>query len=176
MSNLKYWMCFNLNNSITWRSSVEWCVYWAIACHSLWSWRNKEEHEESFIRPYNPAQVIMQKAVEYDSAARNTKVVTGREKVVTLIRWIPPKASFVKLNTDGAYRKNQIAGCGGVIRGCHGEWLGGFARCVGLCSAFVAELWGVLEGLRCVQRLGFSNVELNIDSEVVVQVMRERRV
>jgi hypothetical protein len=35
-----------------------------------------------------------------------------------------------------------------VIRGNQGEWLGGFARCVGLCSAFMAELWGVVEGLR----------------------------
>ncbi|MCH81217.1 F-box/LRR-repeat protein [Trifolium medium] len=62
------------------------------------------------------------------------------------------------------------------IRESQGKWLGGFAKCVGLCSVFVAELWGVLEGLRCVRRLGFSNVEVNIDSTLVVQVMKERRV
>jgi hypothetical protein len=50
---------------------------------------------------------------------------------------------FVKINTDGAYKADQVAGCGGVIRGMHGEWLGGFAKGVGLCSAFIAELWGV---------------------------------
>jgi ribonuclease HI len=107
---------------------------------------------------------------------RNNKIVTNREKVVTLVRWSPPKASFVKLNTDGAYKQDHIAGCGGVIRGNQGEWLGGFAKCIGLCSAFVAELWGVLEGLRCVRRLGFLKVELNIDSLAVVQVVKERRV
>jgi ribonuclease HI len=67
-----------------------------------------------------------------------------------------------------------VAGCGGIIRGSHGEWLGGFAKCVGLCSAFVAELWGVYEGLRYAHRLGFRRVELHIDSETVVRVVEKR--
>jgi ribonuclease HI len=175
MCDLENWMGFNLNNYVTWSCNIEWGDYWATACHLLWSWRNKENHEEGFLRPYNPAQFIMQRATEYDLATKNDKVVTGREKVVSHIRWRPPKISFVKLNTDGAYKKDQIAGCGGIIRGNQGEWLGGYAKCVGLCSAFVAELWGVLEGLRCVRRLGFMNVELNIDSVAVVQVLKERR-
>ncbi|PNX58030.1 ribonuclease H [Trifolium pratense] len=82
---------------------------------------------------------------------------------------------YVKLNTDGAYKDKQVAGCGGVIRGSQGEWIGGFAKNVGLCSAFIAELWGVLEGLRYVHRLGFKKVELNIDSEAVVRVIQNRR-
>jgi ribonuclease HI len=168
-------MGFNLNNHVTWSCNIAWGDYWATACHLLWSWRNKENHEDGFIRPCNPARYIMQRATDYDLATKNDKVVTGREKVVSHIRWRPPKISFVKLNTDGAYKKDQIAGCGGIIRGNQGEWLGGYAKCVGLCSAFVAELWGVLEGLRCVRRLGFMNVELNIDSVAVVQVLKERR-
>jgi ribonuclease HI len=43
---------------------------------------------------------------------------------------------------------------------------------VGLCNAFVAELWGVLEGLRYVRRMGFQKVELNVDSAAVVQVVK----
>ncbi|MCI14721.1 hypothetical protein A2U01_0035853, partial [Trifolium medium] len=35
---------------------------------------------------------------------------------------------------------------GGVIRGDQGEWLGGFARNVGMCNAFIVDLWGVVEG------------------------------
>jgi ribonuclease HI len=176
MSDLENWMTFNLNNSISWSCNIDWSVYWAVACHSLWFWRNKENHEEGFIRPYNPAQAIMKQATEYDLASNNARIVTGKEKTISLIKWSPPKIAFVKLNTDGACRQNQIAGCGGVIRGNQGEWLGGYARCVGLCSAFVAELWGVLEGLRCVRRLGFLNIELHIDSVAVVQVLKKRRV
>jgi hypothetical protein len=101
----------------------------------------------------------------------NNHVVTARNQSVVLIGWSPPKSQFVKLNTDGAYKVSQVAGCGGVIRGCQGEWLGGFAKCVGLCSAFIAELWGVVEGLRLSHRLGFKKVEVNIDSEAVVHVV-----
>jgi ribonuclease HI len=36
----------------------------------------------------------------------------------------------------------------------------------------VAELWGVLEGLKYTRTLGFSDVELNIDSVTVVNNIR----
>jgi ribonuclease HI len=88
------------------------------------------------------------------------------------IGWQPPSGHFVKLNTDGACKENNRAGCGGIIRGNQGEWLGGFAKGVGVCSAFVAELWGVLEGLQYARRLRFMAVELNIDSVTVVQVIK----
>ncbi|GAU17428.1 hypothetical protein TSUD_233050 [Trifolium subterraneum] len=42
------------------------------------------------------------------------------------------------------------------------------------CSAFVAELWGVLEGLRCARRLGFMYVEMEIDSAAVVKALKDR--
>ncbi|MCI38977.1 ribonuclease H, partial [Trifolium medium] len=42
----------------------------------------------------------------------------------------------------GASKGMQLAGCGGVVRGSQGEWIGGYAKCVGMCNAFVAELWG----------------------------------
>ncbi|PNX79895.1 protease 2-like protein, partial [Trifolium pratense] len=45
-----------------------------------------------------------------------------------LIGWCPPQTNYIKLNTNGAYNEQQAAGCGGVIRGCDGEWLGGFAK------------------------------------------------
>jgi ribonuclease HI len=50
------------------------------------------------------------------------------------------------------------------IRGSDGEWMRGFARKFGICSAYVVELWGVFEGLRLVRKLSFTVVELNTDS------------
>jgi ribonuclease HI len=105
---------------------------------------------------------------------KNNKIIVEQSRTMAMIRWNPPKTNFVRLNTDGAYKVNQAAGCGGVIRGCDGEWIGGFAKGVGLCSAFMAELWGVLEGLKYVRRLGFLKVELHIDSKAVVQVVETR--
>ncbi|KAK2362266.1 heat shock 70 kDa protein [Trifolium repens] len=51
--------------------------------------------------------------------------------------------------------------------------MGGFAKNLGICNAYVAELWGVLEGLRYARRLGFNRIELNVDSSVVNQVLRQ---
>jgi hypothetical protein len=55
----------------------------------------------------------------------------------------------VKVNTDGTSKAEGIAGCGGLIRDHRGHWLGGFAKFVGVSSAFVAvaELWGVFVGI-----------------------------
>jgi ribonuclease HI len=74
-------------------------------------------------------------------------------------------------NTDGASKSTGTASCGGIIRGSYGEWLGGFAKNLATCSAFVAELWGVLEGLQYDWRLGFRKVELMIDSKIVVNTL-----
>ncbi|MCI18256.1 ribonuclease H protein, partial [Trifolium medium] len=74
------------------------------------------------------------------------------------------------------YKGRNIAGCGSVIRGNQGEWLGGFAKGVSNCSAFIAELWGVLEDLCAASRMSFTNVELSIDSQAVVQAIQTGRV
>ena len=49
--------------------------------------------------------------------------------------------------------------------------MGGFARSVGLCSAYIAELWGVLEGLRYARSLDFWRVELHVNSVAVVNIL-----
>ncbi|PNX83714.1 ribonuclease H [Trifolium pratense] len=95
--------------------------------------------------------------------------------MVIHVRWLPPSGNFVKLNTDGAHKDRVSARCGGVIRDSQGEWLGGFAKGVGSCSAFVVELWGVFERLKYAKSLGFMAIELNINSSVVVQVIKTDR-
>jgi ribonuclease HI len=48
-------------------------------------------------------------------------------------------------------------------------------KSVGDCHAIIAEFWGVLEGLRLVSKIGFTNVEVSIDSKVVVQAIHSGR-
>jgi ribonuclease HI len=172
MSEEKHWLELNINNAVQWSGEANWGDFWALCCHCIWSWRNKELFDVGFVRPSRPVPILMKMMQEYKEAVTTSMVVTRAEKVVNLIGWKPPRESFIKLNTDGAYKVNQVAGCGGVIRGSHGEWLGGFAKGVGLCSAFVAELWGVFEGLSLAYRPGFRNVELEVDSETVVCVIK----
>ncbi|PNX81190.1 histone H2A [Trifolium pratense] len=59
-----------------------------------------------------------------------------------------PSVGWIRLNTDGAAKVGAIAGCGGVLRGNNVEWIFGFSKNIGICSAYVAELWGVLGSVR----------------------------
>ncbi|KAK2381929.1 Polynucleotidyl transferase, ribonuclease H superfamily protein [Trifolium repens] len=76
-------------------------------------------------------------------------------------------------NTDEACKGMVTAGCGGIIRDGRGVWVGGFAKHIGICSAFTAELWGVLEGLQLLWRLGFRAVEFDVDFTSVVKVISD---
>jgi hypothetical protein len=125
-------------NGVTWLS--EWCDFWATSCHSLWCWRNKQLHDDNFERPFWPIQHVLKKTGDYMQALQNSNTVETRNKTIVMIRWLPPKDNFVKLNTDGACKDQSVVGCSGIVCGSQGEWIGGFAKCVGSCSAFVAEI------------------------------------
>ncbi|GAU22007.1 hypothetical protein TSUD_111460 [Trifolium subterraneum] len=60
-----------------------------------------------------------------------------------LICWKPPIVGRVKLKTDGARKVGGCAGCGGLIRGSDGQWLGGFAKHVRNCIVSMLENFGV---------------------------------
>ncbi|PNY10809.1 ribonuclease H, partial [Trifolium pratense] len=135
MGDLQNWFCFNMNNSVTWSSEGAWNVFWAVACYLLWIWRNKELHIEGYTRPNRPAQQVRKMAGEYIEAMKNSSIVLNRVQVASMVGWIPPKSDFIKLNTDCASKRMQLAGCGGVARGSQGEWIGGYAKCVGMCNA-----------------------------------------
>ena len=44
---------------------------------------------------------------------------------------------------------------------------------VGCTSAFIAELWGVLQGLRIARDQGMKNILLQVDSEYVVKSIQK---
>ncbi|MCI08269.1 putative non-LTR retroelement reverse transcriptase [Trifolium medium] len=103
------------------------------------------------------------------------RIIVESQRGLVLIGWKPPPNGWVKLNSDGSCKDNGIAGCGGIIRGSDGEWLGGFAKCIGRCNAYLAELWGVFEGLKYVKRLGFRAVEVNVDSLMVANILNSNQ-
>ncbi|KAL6551391.1 hypothetical protein OROMI_021879 [Orobanche minor] len=47
-------------------------------------------------------------------------------------------------------------------------WLGGFSRYLGEANYYVAEIWAVWEGLKMARGLGFSKIELQVDSKAVM--------
>ncbi|XP_019097453.1 PREDICTED: sugar transporter ERD6-like 17 [Camelina sativa] len=70
-------------------------------------------------------------------------------------------------NTDGASHENPgLATAGGVLRDRMGQWCRGFALNIGICSAPLAELWGVYYGLHIAWEQRVTRLELEVDSEL----------
>lgn len=58
--------------------------------------------------------------------------------------------------------------CGAIIRSEDGRWVVGFSMNLGLCTAFVVELWGPWEGLQLAHGMGVRKLEVNLDLQSVV--------
>ncbi|PNY01766.1 ribonuclease H [Trifolium pratense] len=165
--DLSDWIKINFNQQ-------KWVNFWAKACHALWTWRNKLIHDDDFIMPNRPWLEISRRVQHYANQINVSSTVDLRNKVMTDIRW-PADPGWVKINTNGASKGGGVAGCGGVIRG---EMVVG---CVALLKVwvfvvpYVAELWGVLEGLQLVRARGYLHFELNIDYLAVVSVLASKQ-
>ncbi|EOX99166.1 Uncharacterized protein TCM_007760 [Theobroma cacao] len=56
-----------------------------------------------------------------------------------------------------------------VLGSSDGTWVMGYARKLGTCSTYRAELWGVFQGLQLDWEQGFRKFKLQIDNKAVVQ-------
>ncbi|KAG7533397.1 Ribonuclease H domain [Arabidopsis thaliana x Arabidopsis arenosa] len=125
-----------------WPTLFSCAVWWA------WKWRCGNVFGEQG-RCRDRVRFVKELAEE---TVRSHSLVQGGTRSETpieqIISWKRPREGWVKLSTDGASHGNPgPATAGGVIRGFDGEWLGGFALNIGICSAPLAELWGVYYGL-----------------------------
>lgn len=90
-----------------------------------------------------------------------------KHKLWMNVKWLPPQAGWVRLNTDRAANlPSGIAGGGGLVRLEDGSWVTGFSKFLGNTNAYLAELWAVYEGLCLLKDRGFLHVELQLDSQI----------
>jgi ribonuclease HI len=54
-------------------------------------------------------------------------------------------------------------------------WLVGFAKALGDTTTYMAELWGIYEGLKLAKHRGTTRIEVRTDSQVIAQSLKERR-
>ncbi|KAK5777236.1 hypothetical protein PVK06_045203 [Gossypium arboreum] len=79
------------------------------------------------------------------------------------------------LNTDRAVQiEIGNAAADGIIRNANRDWILGYNRHLGKCSIFNAKLWGILEGLRLIQRRGHDEGITQSDSLEVVKAIFDR--
>ena len=88
------------------------------------------------------------------------------------VGWKPPSTGIFKLNTDGASKGNPgKSGAGGLIRNHEGRWVAGFCHNIGTTNSLEAELSAIRDGLELVNRLRLTNVDVETDSKLAVQLI-----
>lgn len=146
--SLLEWIYSNLGDDgsigdTTWATLFAMAVWWG------WKWRRINVFNGTGKCP-DRVKFVKEKAREvtlaYAKACKHVRSNTVR--VERLIAWTRPSSGWLKLNTDGASRGNQgLATTGGVLRDERCHRCRGFALNIGVCTAPLAELWGVNYGL-----------------------------
>ncbi|CAA7025020.1 unnamed protein product [Microthlaspi erraticum] len=146
-----------------------WATVFAMSLWWGWKWRCWNVFgKQGTCR--DRVQFLKDRAREASTAHEKVRIQGRRgERVERQIAWVPPESGWWKMNTDGASRGNPgLATAGGVLRGANGEWICGFALNIGICSAPLAELWGVYYGLLMAWERRVQRLVLEVDSEIVV--------
>jgi len=61
---------------------------------------------------------------------------------------------------------------GGLIRNSDGVWIRGYLRSIGYTTSVMAELWALMDGLFLAIQLGISNLEVELDAKVIVEMVK----
>ena len=92
-----------------------------------------------------------------------------RASLIKEVIWAPPMLSWVKVNIDGASIKNPTrAATGGIFRNYEGVCLGGFSQFLGDANVLYAELIAAMNAIEIAALMGFTNVWLESDSQLVI--------
>lgn len=77
----------------------------------------------------------------------------------------PPPEDFIALNVDDSVREvGSLAGCGGVLRNSHGDFVLGFSQKLHSCSVLEAEVWVIFHGLQIAWGKGWRKTIVQSDS------------
>jgi len=86
----------------------------------------------------------------------------------------PSTSTRVSLFTDGACRGNPGQSSAGIVIYLDGEELYTLGETLGIMTNNQAEYHALLIGLKAVRQLGFHNVDISMDSELIVRQLEGR--
>ncbi|XP_058734094.1 dynamin-related protein 4C-like [Vicia villosa] len=130
---------------------------------------------DDYNKPDQPG-VYLQNSVDASATSlKNRSVAVGKEFTTQQIKWQPPEAGWVKINTDCACRDGNVAGCGGIIRDNQGDCKGGLAKFLANCNIVKADLWGIFVELSLAKDLGYYKVYVNVDSTSTIDMIQSGR-
>lgn len=97
------------------------------------------------------------------------------QRIIPIIWSLPEQGTF-KVNTDGSYMENKgKAGIGGIIRNEVGDFIAAFSIPVHCSSNNMTEAFAARAGIQpCLSR-GINNIELQMDSLLIVEMLQNRK-
>ncbi|KAL3846302.1 hypothetical protein ACJIZ3_003705 [Penstemon smallii] len=130
----------------------------AAALWVIWKSRNKAVFEDKIDHIRQVVSALKAMALDLERAfpekgKRNTKMENT-------VKWRKPGNGWYKINTDGSVLTNTKT------------WVLGFTRSLGESTITSAELMAAREGLCLAWERRFQKVELELDSEVVITLIK----
>jgi len=119
----------------------------------------------------NLPKEIMNQVSEFIYCVQSPR--SPNHKISRNLRWERLPTGWKKLNTNGScLGGSDRAGCGGLVRDEQGKWVADFTRHIGSTSSFIAELWGLREGLLLCCNLNIESLVVELDAQAVVDVLK----
>ena len=168
-SELLDWLSRNGNKrSTSVTLKPPWEILFLFTVWNIWKSRNNFVFQRKRLNQQLHMEVLKQ-SYEFLHCIASPRVMTQR--CVKRIRWEKPPDGWMKLNTDGSVIGSKgVAGCGGVIRDDGGNWISGFTKRIGITNSFMAEMWGLREGLIMCCNLNIASLIVELDARAVVDV------
>lgn len=147
---------------------------WDVVCRSIKETILSEPwREEDWQLNLAEQRILCQLSRDYTMLYPNTDKRT-RVTIQSPNRFRFPLDNCIKLSFDGASEGNPgDAGWGGIFRDSDGisRWV--YAEWGGEMSNNEAELWGIFHGIRIAARNGYRNLDIEGDSQIVIEMLRK---
>jgi len=101
----------------------------------------------------------------------NININPPKAHTIKEIIWHPPILNWIICNTDGAFI-SSASSCGGIFRTSNVELLYCFAENLLVCSAFFAELNGVMRAIEIVILNHWFNLWIETNSAIIILVFK----
>lgn len=144
----------------------------------IWFARNKKVWEKKEIEANIVMKMSLKQIKDWQEVnkMKRLSVIHSNPGAVSMDKWRPPSAGWVKLNVDASIKEGEPDFMVEmVIKNEHGQFImGRNKRLAGQVSVFEAEAYAVLEALQWMQEMQFKKVVVESDSCLVIQALKQR--
>nr|GMC91086.1 reverse transcriptase [Ipomoea batatas] len=150
------WLKGNYSSNIT-MNGIPWSLTFSYMCWELWKAKNKIFEHSSL----SPEEIVHRsKSSAKDAFSIGYKRHPDPKGRMRWIYWSHPDEGWVKINTDGTFKKNiRLASARRLACDHQGKWLFRFVTKIGATNSFAAELCGLREGFERSLSSTFSDRE-----------------